>query len=1485
MTTSKTTTMSVRTASLAAIVIASVALQAHADRRRGGVGSGAQTIPGVQVKNIGRGTALFDAAGNVLNVTVSDKSIINYDSFNLAEGATINFIQPGARSRLLNRIDSATPSFIDGTINANGNVYLVNPSGVLFGRTSVVNAAGFVAAAGRISDSDFRRGRDRFTNVTAGVANLGQINTTDMAQLVGQNVTNYGSIVSTEGVVTMSAGENVYLAERGDQIMVRVQNPGAASIDGVTGRSTADATIVNNGTISGDSVIFTTGDIYSVAMVDRGGATVNGSQITIGGDVGTRTGDITIAARDVNITASAGLFNKRDTAEITPGLITEALANGSEVTLAATGVDAGNGSIDFSTALDYGGIDSGTLNLVANNDVSVNGAIAGGASDSLNLSLNADADANATGKVYVNAPINLGSGDISITGAHVDIAGDITTTGTVRITPSVSDTDIGLGDGGGSFNLRQPELDHITDGASAIIIGGANSSGVVTVDNATFSDPVIINTPGKGGKVHVNGALTGVDDASITINGSGHTTFLGADMTTEGMPIVINDSVIINNGVGHVSIATTDNGNPGADITVTGTINNGGPDPTPDSLTIDAGAANVDLQDSVGDTSRVFNLTVTGGLINVMNVATAQSQVYNGDLVINGVSLSVTDIDGALIFIDGDTILANNVVVDALHDARFMGTVDSAPGETNDLTVNAYRTLFDGRVGGNSPLGRLATDAKHSFYDANADGVLNERDRLIVLDKFLTNDPDADLNNDGIVDTGDYGLTVGQRQVTMLNGDVDAETIVFGDPVELFASNITVTATNSVDFQDTVNSEVFENNGLDVIAPDTRFGGIVGKAETLTHLDTDAQPGSTSIDTTDIYVLGGGATFGEDVTIDTTTTVHGLDAADVLFQQRVNGPAGLTVETAGVTNFAGAVGDDAALAHIVTDAPGLTRINGPVANTTGDQTYNDQVRIDGDTEMTAANATFGSTVDSQAGENNDLTVNADGTSFATNVGSNQALGSLITDGQGTTTLGGDVTSNGDRVQFGDDLVLANDVDITNTGAGSVFFHKTVNSDNPGTPRDLTIVVDNTALGNDIPTINFGGSVGVTNALGDLILGGGRSDVPVVATIIARERGANGQPTGNPLFAMTFRTTGDFNMGANEKLTTVGSLNIDAGGSAVLGDLSVRNNLTVQAPTIMIHTRQPGDVLVPDGDLMADDGLEIIAGGMIDFAVSPTFLGAGNPDPIFSTPGSSFSNSLNGFDQVQFASAITNLNLFLDKPGVDIVLDLSVVAPMMPPNDTNETSRQDPNLRPFDDFVNPLHPDSATLNAAGLPATNPALTQMLARTLGTTLFNDFSASSPTSAGAYSGRINTYRLAWSSASELIAAYTAIAGVNNENLAETRTVLGDAYAGIASKPGHEIESTLVPGCLSYLRTGEEPESMSDLRTLAVILSAIDEMGMTNFERAVVRSNILGRCRPEGVSADRFEALVEGYRGAINEAEKTLEAERNNPAATGAE
>ncbi|MCA9299004.1 MAG: filamentous hemagglutinin N-terminal domain-containing protein, partial [Phycisphaerales bacterium] len=94
---------------------------------------------GPEGATVASGAAEFQTVGPLTSITVSDNAIINYSQFNIGLNETVQFIQPDASSRVLNRITGAGPSQIDGALLANGQVYLVNPSGVIFGPDSIVN--------------------------------------------------------------------------------------------------------------------------------------------------------------------------------------------------------------------------------------------------------------------------------------------------------------------------------------------------------------------------------------------------------------------------------------------------------------------------------------------------------------------------------------------------------------------------------------------------------------------------------------------------------------------------------------------------------------------------------------------------------------------------------------------------------------------------------------------------------------------------------------------------------------------------------------------------------------------------------------------------------------------------------------------------------------------------------------------------------------------------------------------------------------------------------------------------------------------------------------------------------------------------------------------------------------------------------------------------------------------------------------------------
>src|SRR5688572_9784260 len=122
-------------------------------------------------------------------------------------------------NRVIGSGGSIDTSEILGTLRSNGKVYLLNPSGVVFGEGATVNVAGLVASSLNLSDADFLANRLKFTGgASAGsVVNQGNITTRSGGEvyLVGSAVTNGGVITSPSGEVVLAAGNSVELVNPG----------------------------------------------------------------------------------------------------------------------------------------------------------------------------------------------------------------------------------------------------------------------------------------------------------------------------------------------------------------------------------------------------------------------------------------------------------------------------------------------------------------------------------------------------------------------------------------------------------------------------------------------------------------------------------------------------------------------------------------------------------------------------------------------------------------------------------------------------------------------------------------------------------------------------------------------------------------------------------------------------------------------------------------------------------------------------------------------------------------------------------------------------------------------------------------------------------------------------------------------------------------------------------------------------------------------
>lgn len=272
----------------------------------------AGTIP--QVRGVVYGQATVNApvpvaGGKLLTINQSSqKTIIEWNSFDIARGSTVQFIQPNAGSSALNRIFSLDPSVIQGKLTANGQIILINQNGILFDGGSQVNAHSLIASTLAITDDVFKNGLNtssaigalQFDGVTGftkiEIAGRGPASATaaTLTALPGgniivlaPNVVNNGVISSLDGQVILAAGKSVLLFQPSDQ--------NSAQMRGYYVQVTADkdplnltSLVTNLGNISADRGNVTLAGLM-VNQMNRVSATTavnqNGSIYLIGRDI------------------------------------------------------------------------------------------------------------------------------------------------------------------------------------------------------------------------------------------------------------------------------------------------------------------------------------------------------------------------------------------------------------------------------------------------------------------------------------------------------------------------------------------------------------------------------------------------------------------------------------------------------------------------------------------------------------------------------------------------------------------------------------------------------------------------------------------------------------------------------------------------------------------------------------------------------------------------------------------------------------------------------------------------------------------------------------------------------------------------------------------------------------------------------------------------------------------------------------------------
>src|SRR5579871_6072978 len=126
---------------------------------------------------IAAGDALLTQNNGLLEIRTKDRTILNWESFSIQNSEIARFIQPSERSAVLNCVVGSEISHLIGLLHSNGQVYLINPNGIIIGRDAKIDTASFIASTHPVSREEFLNGGDlQFKgNSTASITLLGTI--------------------------------------------------------------------------------------------------------------------------------------------------------------------------------------------------------------------------------------------------------------------------------------------------------------------------------------------------------------------------------------------------------------------------------------------------------------------------------------------------------------------------------------------------------------------------------------------------------------------------------------------------------------------------------------------------------------------------------------------------------------------------------------------------------------------------------------------------------------------------------------------------------------------------------------------------------------------------------------------------------------------------------------------------------------------------------------------------------------------------------------------------------------------------------------------------------------------------------------------------------------------------------------------------------------------------------------------------------------
>ncbi len=1059
------------------------------------------------------GEGIIQQAGvETLITQATERMAIDWRSFDVAANERVEFVQPSSSSIALNRVLSNRGSEILGRIDANGQVMLVNPNGIVFGKDSVVNVGGMIASGLNIDPTSFINGEfalDSIEGAEGKVINYGIINaaTGGSVTLVGEQVQNDGLISAKLGAVNLVAGNAAVLTfDPSGMVGVRVTEAVVQDELGV------DAAVINNGSINADGgrVLLSASvseDVFTNAVNNAGMNKASSVVVHEDGSFTLGAGADVINTGDISTSVTQG-----DAGQVV--MLGENITHSGKV-IADTGSGTG-GSIELHSA--------NTTSLTADSVVSAQASAQGEGGDIKVLG-------NKVGlfdKAEVNASGANGGGQVLVGGDKTGQNQQVRNADFIYLGKEthVKTDALAKGDGGKLITFASDSA-RIHGNLSAR--GGSQGGDGGFIETSGLKGFEILNTPDMGAAAGEGGTWL-IDPYNITIK--------TMDEGDDGFPL--NSSPFISTSNSDLSITSLTNALVNGDVIV---------------QTGDGGNA------ADGRIRLVNPLSYTG-----TNERTLTLRAHNGIEIAQGFNSTSQPLNLNLIA-DFDNNGTGNIDIDASYTFNTRGgditatgvgfnLIDPTPSDNNNAELGIETN------GGNITLNMTgAIDLQANTVTANGN--------------FNATGTSFYAHNAGstVIDTGTGNLTIKANStahlgnITTNNLTINADGNLADAPLQ--AGNVAVTqeagTALTVSGTSTFNTHIAntdnDNTGGNVVlanSGNTFTGNLVfTRTGSVNIRDSNAvNLGASNIDGNFTLVAGGNITQSASVTVKNTTTITAGNF-DVVLNNAAN--------KFNTVNFTGAIKS----LNLLDSEGGLSvgNITTQVNNQNGGNIVITNTAAGGALTLGTLTTAGGSVADGQAGrDGGDVTLNAQGAITVGTINTsgssgndNNSSGSGYNGGYGgevsitstsTATLGRITTDGGN----GDADGTQSDDDATGGDAGSItvtateieltdsLFARGGRLDDPVAPSDK-----NNGSGG---TIDLAGNVKINNSANPV-----RIDTTLVDTLTSDSIVKNAIPAdltinGNIIGETAYADALTINVAQFNFTGTIGS------ETTALGDLSI-----------------------------------------------------------------------------------------------------------------------------------------------------------------------------------------------------------------------------------------------------------------------------------------------------------------------------------------